>query len=191
VSEIPIFPLGTVLFPGGVLPLKIFEQRYLEMTKTCLRDNAPFGVCLIREGSEIGTPTVPEAVGCLATIAEWEMPQLGMFHLIARGGEHFRLLETRAAASGLLTARVEGLPAAVSAQIDAICRKLLDAIIAKVGTARFPSPVALDDADWVAYRLAEILPLDLTQKQRLLEMDDAAQRFVLLRRVLAEHGLQP
>ena len=61
-----IFPLGTVLFPGAALPLKIFEQRYLEMTKTCLRDNRPFGVCLIREGREVGDPALPEAIGCLA-----------------------------------------------------------------------------------------------------------------------------
>lgn len=188
---IPIFPLGTVLFPGGVLPLKIFEQRYLEMTKTCLRDNAPFGVCLIREGNEVGAPAVPEPVGCLATIAEWEMPQLGMFHLIARGGERFRLGESRAAANGLLTARVETLPAGVAAQVDATCRGLLDTIIGKLGAARFPSPVALDDADWVSFRLAEILPLELADKQRLLELDDAAQRFALLRRALAQHGLRP
>ena len=190
-SEIPIFPLNTVLFPGGVLPLKIFEQRYLEMTKACLRDNAPFGVCLIREGAEVGTPAVPASVGCLATIAEWEMPQLGVFHLLARGGTRFRLRQTRTAASGLLSASVEALPDADAPPVDATCRRLLETVIDKVGAARFPSPVALDDADWVAFRLAEILPLALAQKQSLLEMDDAAERFAFLRRALAEHGLPP
>ena len=90
--DIHIFPLNTVLFPEGVLPLKIFEQRYLEMTKLCLRDNVPFGVCLIREGTEVGRPAVPQSVGCLASITQWDMPQLGLFHLVTRGGERFRVL---------------------------------------------------------------------------------------------------
>lgn len=188
-SEIPIFPLNTVLFPGGVLPLKIFEQRYLEMTKTCLKDNAPFGACLIREGSEVGTPAVPESIGCLAAIVEWEMPQLGMFHLLARGRERFRIVQTRTAANGLISADVEPLPAATPPpQVDATCRRLLESIIGKVGAERFPAPIELDDADWVAFRLAEILPIDLAQKQALLEMDDAMERFARLRRMLGEQG---
>ena len=76
---------GTVLFPGGALPLRIFEQRYMEMAKACLRDSAPFGVCLIREGREVGAPAVPERVGCLARIADWDMPQLGLLQVTARG----------------------------------------------------------------------------------------------------------
>jgi hypothetical protein len=188
--EIPIFPLNTVLFPGGVLPLKIFEQRYLEMTKTCLRDNAPFGACLIREGSEVGTPAVPESIGCLASIVEWEMPQLGLFHLLARGRERFRIVHTRTAANGLISADVEPLPAvAAPLQVDATCRRLLEQIIGKVGAERFPTPIDLDDSDWVAYRLAEILPIDLAQKQSLLEMGDAMERFARLRRLLNERGI--
>jgi Lon protease-like protein len=78
-TTIPIFPLNTVLYPGGMLPLRIFEQRYLEMTRDCLRDTTPFGVCRIREGAEVGTPALPESVGCTAVIAEWEMPHLACF----------------------------------------------------------------------------------------------------------------
>ena len=103
-QEIFLFPLNTVLFPDGVLPLKVFEQRYIEMTKTCLRDDAPFGVCLIREGREVGAAALPEPVGCLATIAQWDMPQLGLFHLVARGGQRFRVRETRIAANQLISA---------------------------------------------------------------------------------------
>jgi Lon protease-like protein len=94
-----LFPLGTVLFPGGLSPLKIFEQRYLDMTKACLRDNLPFGVCLIREGREVGAPAAPENVGCLATIEQWEMPNSSMFHMLARGGERFRVVATSVAPS--------------------------------------------------------------------------------------------
>ena len=89
--NIALFPLGTVLFPDGLLPLKIFEQRYLDMTKACIRDNQPFGVCLIHEGFEVGAPAAPHSVGCLATIEQWDMPNPGMFHLLARGGERFRI----------------------------------------------------------------------------------------------------
>ena len=105
--EIPIFPLSTVLFPGGMLPLRIFEQRYLEMTKICIRDNSPFGVCLIREGHEVGNPAVPHTVGCTAHILRWDMPHLGLFHLMTEGGSVFRILEQWSSRSGLLHAQVE------------------------------------------------------------------------------------
>ena len=189
-QEIFIFPLHTVLFPDGVLPLKVFEQRYLEMTKACLRDNAPFGVCLIREGREVGAPAVPETVGCLAAITQWDMPQLGLFQLVTRGGERFRILGTRIARNGLISADVEMLPAeAPAAAMDQTCREVLGLIIEKVGAENFPAPIRLDDAAWIAYRLAEILPIDTTVKQQLLELQDAAERFARVRRILGEQGL--
>ena len=185
-----IFPLGTVLFPGGALPLKIFEQRYLEMTKTCLREERPFGVCLIREGREVGTPAVPETVGCLATIERWEMPQLGMFHLIARGTDRFRLLETRVATSGLMSGTLERIAeAAPGRDVEPACTDVLKRIIEHVGEENFPSPIALDDPAWVGYRLAEILPLDARFKQQLLELTDPGERLERLRQVLTDAGL--
>ena len=87
-----------MLFPGGVLPLRVFEARYMDMTRDCIRDNKPFGVCLIREGREVGAPAVPEPVGCLARIAEWDMQQLGVMTLRTVGTERFRLLSTRSGA---------------------------------------------------------------------------------------------
>lgn len=188
-QEIFIFPLHTVLFPDGVLALKVFEQRYLEMTKACLRDNAPFGVCLIREGSEVGAPAVPETVGCLATITQWDMPQLGLFQLTTRGGERFRILETRIARNGLISAEVETLPTETAAAMDQTCREILRTIIEKAGATNFPAPVKLDDPGWVGYRLAEILPIDTAVKQQLLEAQDAQERFARLRRILAEQGV--
>jgi Lon protease-like protein len=85
-NEIPIFTLGTVLFPGGTLPLKVFEQRYIEMTKECIRDDQPFGVCLIREGSEVGDPALPVSIGCFARIETWDMPQITTVRLNERVG---------------------------------------------------------------------------------------------------------
>jgi hypothetical protein len=182
--------LNTVLFPDGVLPLKDFEQRYIEMTKACLRDNAPFGVCLIREGPEVGTAAMPARMGCLATIVQWDMPQLGLFHLIARGGQRFRLRETRVAPNQLITAAVDLIPAEPDGtEIDALCGEILKSIIEKVGAERFPAPLRLDDAAWVSYRLAEVLPIDATEKQELLELQDTGARFVRLRHYLARVGL--
>jgi Lon protease-like protein len=185
-----IFPLGTVLFPGGSLPLKIFEQRYIEMTKACLRDEKPFGVCLIREGREVGAPAVPEPVGCLATIETWDMPQLGLFHLLARGGERFRILESRVAPNGLMSASVERIAADDQpAEVDPACRQVLKILIDRIGESKFPKPLALDDASWVGYRLAEVLPLDGKVKQSLLELTDAGKRLELLRAALVKQGV--
>lgn len=189
-QEIFIFPLNTVLFPGGLLPLKVFEQRYIEMTKACLRDNRPFGVCLIREGREVGSAAIPEPVGCYATIESWDMPQLGLFQLVARGGERFRILETRVAPNHLISAAVEPMPPDIaSGPVDGLCRQVLEAVIEKVGAAQFPAPARLDDASWVGYRLAEMLPLDARLKQELLETADAGRRLARLRGVLVQQGI--
>lgn len=185
-----IFPLGSVLFPGGTLPLRIFEQRYIEMTKICIRDNRPFGVCLIKEGREVGLPAIPEAVGCLATIEHWDMPQLGLFELRTRGTERFRLLDSRVAANGLITGTVERIPADTpAAHVDNACREVLKLIINRVGAAHFPEPVMLDDASWVGCRLAEVLPLDAHIRQTLLETTDAGERLDQLREILMKEGL--
>lgn len=191
-QEIHIFPLGTVLFPGGLLPLKVFEQRYIEMTKACLRDNRPFGVCLIREGREVGTAAVPEPVGCLAAIEQWDMPQLGVFQLLARGGDRFRIREMRVAPNNLISATIEIIPPDTGAAApDPLCRKVLQAIVDQVGAERFPSPLRLDDPAWLGYRLAEVLPIEAREKQELLEFTDSGQRLERVRALLVKQGLAP
>ncbi len=185
-----IFPLGTVLYPGGTLPLRIFEQRYLEMVKVCIRDKRPFGVCLIKEGQEVGTPAVPEAVGCLASIEKWDMPQLGLFQLVARGDERFRLIESRVAVNNLMSGSIERMGDDTPAShVDSACREVLKLIMERIGPSNFATPHALDDASWVGYRLAEILPLDVRLKQELLEMQDAGERLQRLRTILLQQGL--
>lgn len=186
--ELPIFPLGTVLYPEGLLPLRIFEQRYLDMTKVCIRDDAPFGVCLIREGTEVGTAAVPHSIGCTARIAEWDMPHLGLFHLVTRGEAIFRILEQWTAKSGLVQAQVEladpqpPLPLPPEHEVLA---DLLAKVMAKVGAEHFPSPARMDRADWVGYRLAEVLPLETDLKQRLLEASDPLAALAELKVFLA------
>src|SRR6185503_19392245 len=105
--HIPLFPLNTVLFPGGVLPLRVFEARYLDMTRDCMKSGTPFGVCLIHEGSEVGAPAVPRSVGCTATITDWDMQQLGVLNLRTRGERRFRILSSGANKQGLISAEVQ------------------------------------------------------------------------------------
>ncbi len=190
--EMPIFPLSTVLFPGGVLPLKIFEQRYLEMTKECLRNGTPFGVCMIREGREVGSPALPSMTGCMARIREWDMPQLGIFLLITEGTERFRLGEMRIDRTGLLIGEVEALPEAADMppppEFDG-CVATLRTIVGKIGEDKLPSPARYGDPAWVAYRLAEFLPLEAPARQRLLEMENPDLLMGVVARLLRQHGL--
>lgn len=190
--EMPIFPLGTVLFPGGVLPLKIFEQRYLDMTKACLRDGTPFGVCMIREGKEVGAPALPSSIGCIARIREWDMPQLGIFLLITEGTERFRLGDTRIDRSGLLIGEVESLPLVADAppppEFDP-CVSMLKLIVEKIGEDKLPTPACYDDPAWIAYRLAEFLPLESPARQRLLEMESADLLLGVVAKLLRQQGL--
>lgn len=189
--EVFIFPLNTVLFPGGVLPLKVFEQRYLDMTKTCIGEDRPFGVCLIKEGRETGTPAVPEEVGCLARITQWDMPQLGVFQLLTEGTRRFRILSSSVGKHGLISATVETLPTENEvAPREALCGEVLKAIIEKVGAEHFPAPHRFDDAAWISYRLSEVLPISLDTKQQLLQLADPQARLSQLTQILSQHGFQ-
>jgi len=178
IGNLPLFPLNTVLFPGGRLPLRIFEQRYMEMAKTCLRDGTPFGVCLILEGSEVGEPAMPAAVGTLARITTWDMPQLGVLHVVAVGAQRFRIRERRVEASGLGRASIETLADDEDAAVPASCAAcvtLLQRVIDQQASL-FEPPHRLDSSSWVGSRLAELLPLPLSAKQELLELADARAR---------------
>ena len=190
--NVPIFPLNTVLFPGGLLPLRVFEARYMDMTRDCLKRDAPFGVCLIREGSEVGAPAVPEKVGCLAKILEWDMQQQGILNIKTRGGQRFRILDQRIGAQGLTTADIELIPPEPSSAVPAefaSCARLLEMIVTDQGKAIFAEPHAFNDASWVGYRLAEILPVPLIAKQKLLELTDSLSRLSILQRFLESRGL--
>ena len=188
-TSIPIFPLNTVLYPGSQLPLKIFEQRYLDMTKACVRDGTPFGVCRIREGQEVGLPAVPEQIGCTALIAQWDMPHLGVFHLQTRGQQPFRILRHTTQSDGLIQADVEFLAEAVgevSPESFALCRRVLEQIVEKVGADYFFPPLNFDDPRWTSYRLAEVLPLEAQDKQGLLALRDDGARLEQLHAYLQQ-----
>src|SRR5262249_21974336 len=159
----------------------------MEMAKTCLKDGSAFGVCLIREGSEVGNPAVPAEVGTLARIAEWDMPQLGLLHVVALGERRFRILERRTQADRLARGRLELLPDQPDARVAAgcaRCARLLERLIEQEPSL-FAPPHHLDSSAWVSARLAEILPLPLAEKQALLELDDGAARLTRVNSLLA------
>lgn len=195
-ARLPLFPLRTVLFPGGRLGLRIFEQRYIEMAKACLRDTVPFGVCLITRGDEVAQAgaDVPEfaAVGTLATIREWDMPQLGILHVTAEGGARFLVRSRAVEPDGLVVADVSPIamePAVVLGDAHRPLAQWLELLAARIGPQRFPEDRAFDDASWVGYRLAELLPLPPSIKQNMLEISDAGIRLGVLHRFATQHGL--
>lgn len=189
--RIPIFPLNTVLFPGSVLPLKLFEQRYLDMAAACMKAGTPFGICLIESGGEVGQAAVPHAVGTLANISDWEMEQLGILLISVRGGRRFRIIEQSVGNNQLIEATVELLNDADTALPQARERllPLLQRVIADLGSERMPEPHRYDHAAWVGYRLTEVLPVQNLAKQKLLELDDPLARLEILEKFLDQRKL--
>lgn len=182
-SRLPLFPLNAVVFPGGQLPLRIFEQRYLDMVKQAIADNTPFGICAIREGAETGTPAAPYAVGTRVRVTDWDMPQAGILHIDTQAEERFVVRSTRTEPGGLLTGSVEAVSAEPASAIPAeleLAVEILRHIIGEYGGAHFPAPHEFDNAVWVGFRLSEVLPLKLSVKQNLLEMNDSAMRLRIL-----------
>jgi Lon protease-like protein len=193
-QAVPIFPLNTVLFPGAALPLRIFEVRYVDMAKDCLKRSAHFGVCLIQEGNEVGTPAVPERVGCLARIAGCDVEELGVMKVRAEGTERFRIASTEVTKAGLIMGEVEPLAAeapAPDAPGLAECAEFLRKAIVGIGPERFIEPLRFEDATWVGFRLAEILPLRNDVKQKLLELTDATLRLAVLHKFMRQQRLIP
>jgi Lon protease-like protein len=190
--RVPLFPLNTVLFPGSVLPLKIFEQRYLDMAAACMKDNLPFGVCLIEKGSEVGSGAEPHAVGTLASIGNWEMEQLGILMITAHGGRRFRIIESTVGPDNLLEASVELLAESGPTPLPPERQRLLPLlrrVVDDLGNERLPEPHRYDEAEWVGFRITEVLPIQNLAKQKLLELDDPLARLEILEKYLDQRKL--
>lgn len=199
---LPLFPLNTVLFPDGILPLKVFETRYIDMVRDCMKKETPFGVVLIKSGQEVGAAAEPESVGCLAHIRQWDAPQLGVLLLRTQGGARFHILETRSCKDQHLEARVAMLEhtASVLAKQHQPCADTLKLVIHDInakGRAEqgddFENPFAeklqLNDAGWVADRWSEILPIPLKARQKLLELSDPQSRLTIIHQYLQQHHI--
>lgn len=196
-ADLPIFPLNTVLFPGGVLPLRIFETRYMDMARDCMARERPFGVCLITSGEEVGEAAEHEAVGCTARISDWDMPQLGLLHLRAIGGQRFRTLARRVQPDGLIRADAQEIPEDPPAGLPseyASCATLLRRIVEELVEREddpmkrmIAPPYAFDSASWVGNRLCEFVPISPKARQGLMELDDPVTRLSLVHQYLQQH----
>ncbi len=186
-ERLPLFPLHSVLFPGGTVRLRIFERRYLDMIRDCARDGCGFGICLILEGDEAGEPARPAATGTCARIIDFCTLPDGLLGIDALGGRRFHVDALHVRDSGLLIGEVCWLadeePAEVPAQHGLLASLLRD-LLERFG--QLPDRIELlDDQAWVGFRLAELLPLSSQQRQRLLEIDHGWRRLDLLADQLA------
>lgn len=179
-NTLPLFPLGTVLFPGGQLTLRIFEARYLDLVRECSRSGQGFGVCLILEGSEVGQPALPAAIGCEARIVDFSTAPDGLLVLSVQGERRFHVRGTRVRDNGLILAEVDWFPTPAPQAVQPehqLLALLLRRMVERAGPPFDPVDKSrFDDADWVSWRLAEWLPLSLPVRQSLLAESDAYER---------------
>ena len=184
--RVPLFPLKTVLFPGGPLPLRIFEARYLDMISRCMKDDSPFGVVLIREGGEAG-PAETYDIGTLARIVDWYQGSDGLLGVTARGERRFRVLSSHREPDGLNVADIEILPEESEVPLPEKYRPMatiLSGVLDDLGRLYEDLDRRLDDAGWVTNRFVEILPIELAEKQLCLEQSNPVERLRLVQEVL-------
>jgi uncharacterized protein len=188
-SIIALFPLHTVLFPGGPLPLRIFETRYTDMVRRCMRTQEPFGVVMIQEGDEAGVVATTATVGCTARIVDFHTLHDGLLGISCVGERKFRVLRVWRADDGLNMGEVAWLPVEPELPVPAECERLASTLRrALEELAEHYENVArkFDDAAWIGARIAELLPIELADKQALLELDDPLERLRSLLTVVKE-----
>jgi len=198
VVDLPLFPLQSVLFPGGLLSLKVFEARYLDLVGRCLREQAPFGVVCLRQGSELrrsGEAVQFETMGVLARLDEVDAEQTGILRVRCTGTQRFSLTGPRQQADGLWQADATLLDddetVAPSEALLPTVKALANAIgtLRQQGSLPFIEPYRFDDAGWVANRWCEILPISLAAKQKLMELDEPQVRLQLVDEFLRSKGV--
>ena len=193
-QTVPIIPLHTVLFPDGPLPLRIFEPRYLDMISKCLKDGTDFGICLISDGDEVGAIAAAHEIGTIANIKDWHMEKDGILGVTVSGKNRFQVKSSKILANQLMMAEVDLYDEyADSKKIPEEFSPLVSLL--KEHLDRFQEqylglPARYDDADWVGFRLAEVLPLKLSQKQYFLQLDDSLVRLERLSAVMDHLDLE-
>ena len=202
-TSLPLFPLGSVLFPGGVLALRVFEVRYLDMVRKCRQAGAPFGVVSLTQGHEVRRAGAPEEqfsdVGTLAIIDLLESPQPGLVTVLCRGSQRFRITRRSVLPHGLWVADVDHLPQDVEVPVPQDLQNTANALAQVLSTLRARDPASptaivptaeqLGDCGWVANRWCELLPLPLPLKQQLMELDNPLVRLELVGDVLSRTGI--
>ncbi|MFC3551648.1 LON peptidase substrate-binding domain-containing protein [Lysobacter cavernae] len=179
-ESLGLFPLHTVLVPGAAIGLRVFEPRYLDLIRDCGRSGRGFGICLILKGEEVGAPTTAAAYGTEAVIEDFGRGDDGLLTLRVRGTRRFHARRVRVRDNGLQVAEVEWCgsdPDEVVRPEHGLLATLLQQLLDHIGGEHAKAPHArLDDAAWVGWRLAELLPLQDAQRQELLQLDDPHQR---------------
>ncbi len=179
-TDIPLFPLNAVLFPGGPLSLRIFERRYLDLVRDCARNGSGFGVCLILHGNESGEAAAPAAVGTFARIVDFCTLPDGLLGISAEGGERFHVDSSRVRDNGLAHGSVRFWPDEPVVPLPAefvLLATILERLLEQPGSAFAKADRrSFDDASWVGFRLAETLPLENRERQHLLQITDPLER---------------
>lgn len=186
-ATLPLFPLNTVLFPDGLLPLRIFETRYVDMVGQCMRESSPFGVVMIRSGAEVGAVADTAELGTSARIVDFSKLPDGLLGITGRGERKFRVLKRWQRADGLNLGDIEYLPLEAALELPDEYRHLADLlrkVLPQLGEPYASITGNFADASWVGCRLAEILPLGLADKLSLLELDEPLERLARLHRLV-------
>jgi len=196
-SDLPLFPLHSVLFPGARLQLRVFEARYLDLVSRCLREQQAFGAICLRQGSEVrgDEPVLLESTGVLARIEEVDAEQAGVLRVRCLGEQRFEIDEPVQQADGLWSARawlidddaVLAPPEAMVATVRALANAI--GALERKGGSPFPQPYRFDDAGWVANRWCELLPISLAAKQKLMALEDPQMRLRLVDEYLRGKGV--
>ncbi|MDH5544475.1 MAG: LON peptidase substrate-binding domain-containing protein [Gammaproteobacteria bacterium] len=185
--QIPVVPLHTVLLPEGPLPLRIFEPRYLDMISKCMKEDSAFGICLIAEGDEVGSTANPHEIGTIARIKDWNMGRDGILGITVVGEQRFKIISSTVKPNNLMLAEVELLPERKGILLKEEYTNIMKFVkesLSNYSDLYSGLPERYDDALWVSYRLTEMLPLKLYQKQYFLQLDDPEQRLERLTDVL-------
>ncbi len=187
--HLPLFPLNSVIFPGGVLPLRIFESRYLDMVKECSRNHSEFVICLIKDGSEVGNAAKHQNIGTACRIVDWETLPDGLLGVTAQGQARVEVKTTQIQVNQLLIGDVEYL---IEDDDETLPREfdewaqLISSIIKELGEPFSQQMQKPQSSHWIAARLTEYLPFELEQKQRILEIDHPLVRLEHLRDILRD-----
>ncbi len=181
--QMPLFPLSSVVMPGGLMPLRLFERRYIDMVKECFKTGTGFGVCLIKSGRESNSPSVPFPIGTSVSIIDFDQGSDGLLQITARGEQEFTVLSYETSDSGLIIGEVEMLPPAIHTPMEndyELLAEKLELILSYLETDTRFNEQHLDDANWVCHRLLEVLPLTPDAKFELLQMTSNADRLQAL-----------
>ncbi|MEE9343801.1 MAG: LON peptidase substrate-binding domain-containing protein [Gammaproteobacteria bacterium] len=182
-TTIPLFPLQNILFPGGVLTLRIFEPRYLTMISQCMRDGEGFGVCAIKSGKEVGVAAHCHTIGTYTRIVDFDRDNEGLLTVTLQGEKRFKIIDTEILPDQLLTGRVRWLDSVLSMPLPTQYKTLstlLEQVLRQTRTSLLVEKKDFQDVRWVVARLVELLPFAIEDKQRVLEMDSAQERLDVL-----------